>query len=498
MKHLKRKVFAGIIILGIVICAVRIVIYAGVDEYKVRHDINIDLAGGKCTDIYYESQEDRGPNAGKWFKGLRIGEYLEDRLGKYHTIAGYNASIPKDGETVSNYYDCVGVTPYVRIDGISRDGYIFKGWEILGAGKSYYDMGTDGVRVDIGAYTDKDITIRAKWERCSYDFNVNIYYLSDDEQWTKEKIYSEHARMNIDINDSRKAASAYFYSGKVAGDSVYSIVVGLFAGWKIDREYSGSFKGIVLEDTNIDIYIRPIVYEVHLYDNKPQTSSSDIKNKDYGGWQWDENGYYKKSFIYDRAGELPHVSDMYELTGWTGVCWQKEDESFIYPYTDIYNKLVTKDGTVVNLKAVWKENAYTLNLDVNSGYEDDQIIVTGYEKGNKLPDNLTRPGYNFDSWNSDRDGNGTRYEKGDTVSKLVDDDSGIYNIYAQWTKKKRICLKVSSGTYKKALINDSVYNNAQGWFDEYGMGGTDDERSVPDEKCIQIWTINDDGIKQNR
>ena len=74
----------------------------------------------------------------------------------------------------------------------------------------------------------------------------------------------------------------------------------------------------------------------------------------------------------------------------------------------------------------------------------------------------------------------------------------MYYIYAQWSKKKRICLKVSSGTYKKELINDSVYNNAQGWFDEYGRGGTDGERTVPDEKCIQIWTVNDDGITQNR
>ena len=43
-----------------------------------------------------------------------------------------------------------------------------------------------------------------------------------------------------------------------------------------------------------------------------------------------------------------------------------------------------------------------------------------------------------------------------------------------------------------------MYNNAQGWFDEYGRGGTDGERNVPDEKCIQIWTVNDDGITQNR
>ena len=205
-----------------------------------------------------------------------------------------------------------------------------------------------------------------------------------------------------------------------------------------------------------------------------------------------------KESLYDRIGELPEVSDVYGISGWTGICWKKNDNSLVRPFDNTRNTLSYIDGDIVDLNAVWKENSYSLGMDVNGGYGNDTIIVTGYEKNNRLPYELTRPGYNFDSWNSEKDGKGTRYEKGDTVSKLVDVDGGMYYIYAQWSKKKRICLKVSSGTYKKELINDSVYNNAQGWFDEYGRGGSDGERTVPDEKCIQIWTINDDGITQNR
>ena len=162
------------------------------------------------------------------------------------------------------------------------------------------------------------------------------------------------------------------------------------------------------------------------------------------------------------------------------------------------NTLSYTDGDIVNLNAVWKENSYSIGIDVNGGYGNGTIIVTGYEQDNHLPNELLRPGYNLDSWNSDRDGDGTRYEKGAVVSKLVDDDGGIYNIYAQWSKKKRICLKVSSSTYNKELINDSVYNNAKNWFDEYGIGGSDGGRNVPDDKCIQIWTVNDQVITQIR
>lgn len=498
MKHLKRKITIGVIFFIIAVCATGAAIFAAVDEYKVEHSITIDLGGGKCTDIYYESQEDRGPNAGKWFKDLRVGEYLADKYGKYHTIKGYNASVPKDGTTVSNYYDCVGVTPYVRINGVYREGYIFEGWEVYGAGKSYNDFGAAGVRVDIGAYTDKNITIKAKWKRCDYDVKVNIFYLSDNEEWKKEESYNSHARMNIDINGQREKNSVYEYSEKITGDSIYSISVNTNPGWKVDGDCSGEFSGTVLADVIVNIYIRPIVYEVHLYGNKPQDASGNLENRSAAGWQWDESGYYKRMFVFDRTGELPEVSDIYGISGWTGTCWKKNDDTLIMPYKNARNTLSYTDGDIVNLNAVWKENSYSIGIDVNGGYGNDTIIVTGYEQDNHLPNELLRPGYNLDSWNSDRDGDGTRYEKGAVVSKLVDDDGGIYNIYAQWSKKKRICLKVSSSIYNKELINDSVYNNDKNWFDEYGIGGSDGGRNVPDDKCIQIWTVNDQVITQIR
>ncbi len=45
---------------------------------------------------------------------------------------------PKADAVTSNYYDCVGVTPYVRIGAVSRDGYILKGWEVSGRQRMAY------------------------------------------------------------------------------------------------------------------------------------------------------------------------------------------------------------------------------------------------------------------------------------------------------------------------------------------------------------------------
>ena len=111
--------------------------------------------------------------------------------------------------------------------------------------------------------------------------------------------------MNIDINGQRKQSSVYQYSEKIIGDSTYSISVNTYPGWKTDWEYSSSLSGTVLDNVTVNIYICPIVYEVHLYGNKPQASSGNLENRSIAGWQWDELGFYKRKFIYDRIGELP-------------------------------------------------------------------------------------------------------------------------------------------------------------------------------------------------
>ena len=83
MKHLKRKITIGVIFFIIAVCATGAAIFAAVDEYKVEHSITIDLGGGKCTDIYYESQEDRGPNAGR-SEERRVGKECRSRWSPYH------------------------------------------------------------------------------------------------------------------------------------------------------------------------------------------------------------------------------------------------------------------------------------------------------------------------------------------------------------------------------------------------------------------------------
>ena len=157
----KKRLTAAVVLLGILVIGWAVISYAAEDEYKVHYNITNYLGGGTCDKIYYQSQIDNGDDAGQWNDDLRIGEYLADRYGEYHTIIDYKASVPKADTVTSNYYDCVGVTPYVRIGAVSREGYILKGWEVSGDKGWHTDYGKNGIRVEIGAYTEEDIVIKA-------------------------------------------------------------------------------------------------------------------------------------------------------------------------------------------------------------------------------------------------------------------------------------------------------------------------------------------------
>ena len=57
-----KRILAGIVLLGILLIGGVVISQAAEDEYRVHHNITIDLDGGVCDGIYYQSQIDHGPN----------------------------------------------------------------------------------------------------------------------------------------------------------------------------------------------------------------------------------------------------------------------------------------------------------------------------------------------------------------------------------------------------------------------------------------------------
>lgn len=497
MKGMKKRlivmaVAAICVITGVVVC-----VLAEFNEYKICHNITIDIGGGTCDSISYMSQEDRGANAGKWFDGLRTGQNLADWYGTYHVINDYSAPTPRAGETVTGYYDCVGVTPYVALGRVSREGYDFAGWDVSVDENRNFNDKENGIKVYIGAYTGKDVTIKATWERCSYKLNVNTYYLSGNGEWYLQDDNNRHCDVSVNIDGESSEAGAAGYDGMVKGDKDYSISVSPHTGWKLDAGTS-SLSGTMTEAVSLNIYVRPIVYDVCLYGNKPENASGDMTVCGQEGWSWSDGGYYRTTVSYDSAVYIPQVYEVYKLTGWTGTGWSMSGGNVYCVASGWQKNLTNVDGAVITLYALWRENVYNININMNGGKEQDVTITTGYEQYNSLPQETIRPGYNFDCWNTDRDGHGTSYDKNASLSKLVEEDNGEYTIYAQWKRKNIICLRISSDSYGRTMLNDTAYNDGIGWFARYGSSTATDGKGVPDEQCVQIWRVDREGIERTK
>lgn len=86
----------------------------------------------------------------------------------------------------------------------------------------------------------------------------------------------------------------------------------------------------------------------------------------------------------------------------------------------------------------------------------------------------------------------------DVVSKLVEDDGGNMTIYAQWKKKKKLCLKVSSNSYLKSLINPAAEALAKNWFGKNNNTLVENMMNKSDKDCVQVWSVSREGISRTR
>lgn len=91
----------------------------------------------------------------------------------------------------------------------------------------------------------------------------------------------------------------------------------------------------------------------------------------------------------------------------------------------------------VTMTAVWEPNAYEVTFD-DGGHQAQAMpegIRTKYDEPIELPsEEPLCPGYSFEGWDTQADGQGTRYQAGETVQNLA--ESGKVTLYAQWRRNK--------------------------------------------------------------
>ena len=138
------------------------------------------------------------------------------------------------------------------------------------------------------------------------------------------------------------------------------------------------------------------------------------------------------SKAYNETFNLPE--NTYERTGYSFAGWNTSPMADGTHYDDKQSvKNLDIDGEVT-LYAEWSPALITISFDINTddpeatGIMAGQIVV--YDVRNNINENkFTRTGYAFDSWNTEPDGSGTKYDdKADITNVFLDNTT----LYAQW------------------------------------------------------------------
>ena len=112
-------------------------------------------------------------------------------------------------------------------------------------------------------------------------------------------------------------------------------------------------------------------------------------------------------------------------------------------------KDLAKKGTV-KLYATWKANKYTIKFNGNGATETSYKISIVYDKKIAIPKNtFTRKGYMFDSWNTKKDGSGTKYKDKSKVKNLA--KKGTVTLYAQWKETVTISFSTDGNGHHELI-----------------------------------------------
>ena len=409
-------------------------------------DIYFDMDYG-YTSISYRCYVDHGGDVaeGTWLWGLGIGYTLKDKNGDYHKVEDKGSEEINDdwmsaingqpyiGWTLNTRLDCVGVTPMLRIETPSRDGYKFIGWQtdfVLGTfdgwkngdGSEYFIDPDDGNYwlFDIGCWSGKidgnvtDVTIRAMWEATpslsiswdegvdyigiqNYDDNYNYTYSGQAHNFS----FNEVVQTNIHLKEGYELVAIkendYSWTDYWTHDSYPGII---FDKWTMYDKRAISIVTKKISESYI-LDLNAMYYE---------TSYDSLKN--FGTCDLYINGQCVATNISDWYQSYPEGTtyefknfkmDGYYAFSDTGILKGTIGNSDIDARVHIYNRLVL--------------NYYDTDTDETSDFYD----AIHLDSDNVVSNNsLSKQNYTFNGWVSGKN----KYNSNDLI-KYYDNKQGI-------------------------------------------------------------------------
>lgn len=215
-----------------------------------------------------------------------------------------------------------------------------------------------------------------------------------------------------------------------------------FGGWYLTADCTGNR---VTDDakfeTNAKLYAKwtPITYTVVFHDNyrKPEKTS-------------------EQTFTYEEEKPLSYDDtkikrEYYQLDGWA----ETSDGEIVYGTNQQVKNLCSQQGAEKHLYAVWSYQRKTVIFDADggkikeNGKEEQQVTVFTQEspintvKAKEVPVPMTREGYYFGGWYTDKDGKGDLVKPDKT--EFTDPRSTVYAYWIEF-KPVTVTFKCQGGT----------------------------------------------------
>ena len=290
-------------------------------------------------------------------------------------------------------------------NGYTKTGYTFMNWNTQrdGGGTAY----TDGQNVsNLSSKEGDSVTLYAQWRANRY--TVQYDGNTADGGSTPEQAMTYDQAASLTINGYTKTGYT-------------------FTGWNTQPDGGG----MAYDDGQSVINLAPVEGETVTLYAQWRANTYSIQ---YDGNTADGGSTPEQAMTYDQAASL--TVNGYTKTGYTFTGWNTQPDGTGAAFNDEQTviNLSPRDEDIVILYAQWRANHYTIQFDGNtaeSGSTPDQIMT--YDQTAELTANgYTKTGFAFSGWNTQADGQGTRYTEGESVKNLTDADGDTILLYAQW------------------------------------------------------------------
>jgi uncharacterized repeat protein (TIGR02543 family) len=278
---------------------------------------------------------------------------------------------------------------------ISRTGYDFVSWNTKADG-----TGTDYAPSAIYSGVISDVTLYAKWKAQNYtlSYNANGGTGSDSETITYPS--STHTLKSL----------ASTGIARVGYD---------FLGWNSNNTGTGTnynVGGTITGLTNQTVYAN---WQAQVY-TLTYTANSGV------GSGSDSITYPTTSFSVKSPEALGISKDQYVFLGWNT---KADGTGTNFTPSSSYSGISSN----VALYAKWQVEKYYLTYESNGG-KGYQTVNTHYTSPSFTIKSdsdvgVSRDGYDFIGWNTQKDGKGTNYNVGSTLNNVTEDTV----LYAKWT-----------------------------------------------------------------